>query len=128
MTVGDIKGPEVIELRVTYGATVAIGDVVHLEADDGKWDPVADNDKGKFGVARTAGADTEEGAVIIYGRAEVKASGATIAKGELVIPSSTAVVKKYAVATDASGNTVIGTAMEAFDASGNGTIFVGLVQ
>ena len=128
MTAGDIKGTEInYNKRYTLGATTTVGQVVHVES-VGKWDPVVDDDYGKFGVALTGGDDTEEATIILFGPVEVTASGATIAAGELVVPASTGKVQKYTTTIDVSGNQVIGTAVEAFDASGNGTIFLGLVR
>jgi len=124
MAVGDLKGDECVVIRVTAGATVAVGDVVHLEA-DGKWDPVADQDKGKFGVAITAGADTETISVCIYGRVEVKATAAAIAKGATVMAGNTGLV---AASDYAAPGKNIGTAMEAFSSGGTGTVWIGLVN
>lgn len=126
MTVGDIKGPEAVTSQLTLGATTTVGQVVHLEA-DGKWDPVVDTDAGKHGVAITAGDDTEEAKILIYGRVEVQATGAAIKKCAWVSAGTTGCVKQWSATDDASGNTIIGTAMEAFDASGNGTVWVGLI-
>ena len=41
---GEIKGIEAVVTTLTVGATTAVGDVIHLEA-DGKYDPVADADR-----------------------------------------------------------------------------------
>jgi hypothetical protein len=124
MAAGDLKGEECVVITVTAGATVTKGQVVHLEA-DGKWDPGADGDTGKFGVALTAGDDTETISICIWGRAEVTATAATIAKGATVMAGASGAV----LASDyvAIGENV-GTAMEAFSASGTGTIWVGLVN
>lgn len=124
MTAGDIKGQEAVVIEVTYGATITVGQLVHLEA-DGKWDPCADQDTGKFGVALDAGGDTELGRVVIWGRVEVTDGGAGIAKGAVVMAGATG----YVAASDhAAIGENAGTAMEAFDASGNGTVWIGMVE
>jgi hypothetical protein len=124
MAAGDIKGPEVVVIYATLGATTTKGQVVHIEADN-KWDPVADADTGKFGVALEAGDDTEEVPIAIWGRVEVTDSGVGVAKGEVVMAATAGTI----AATDhgAVGEN-IGTAMEAFDASGNGTVWIGMVE
>lgn len=124
MAAGDLKGEECIVIAVTAGTTVTAGQVVHLEA-DGYWDPVVDTDTGKFGVALDSGVVTGTIRVCIYGRVEVTATAATIAKGQCVMAGSTGLVAK----TDygAIGET-FATAMEAFSSGGTGTIFVGLVN
>jgi hypothetical protein len=124
MAAGDLKGEECVVITVTAGATVTKGQVVHLEA-DGKWDPAVLTDVGKFGVALTGGADTETISVCIWGRVEVTATAATIAKGATVMAGAggTVLASDYGV----YGET-LGTAMEAFSASGTGTIWVGLVN
>jgi hypothetical protein len=124
MAAGDLKGEECVVITVTAGATVTKGQVVHLEA-DGKWDPAILTDTGKFGVALTAGADTETISVCIYGRVEVTATAATIAKGATVMAGTTGLV----VASDYGvyGET-FGTAMEAFASGGTGTVWIGLVN
>jgi len=146
MAAGDLKGEECITIKVTAGATVTAGQVVALQANDGKWDPVTDGMTGKFGVALTDGADTESIMVCIYGRVEVQATNATIAKGENVRAGTTGKVRKAVAMTalDAPASyveatvqteldkiqdprTFMGTAMTAFGANGLGTVFVGLV-
>ena len=125
MAVGDLKGKEYVVIEVTSGAAVVVGEVVHIEADT-FWDPVVDTDTGKFGVALDAASGAAENIrVCIWGRVEVTATGATIAEGEVVMAGTTGKV----AATDhgAIGENV-GTAMEAFDSSGTGTIWVGLVE
>lgn len=125
MTAGDLKGDECVVITVTSGAAITVGQVVHLEA-DGYWDPVVDTDTGKFGVALDAASGAAETIrVCIYGRVEVTATAATIAKGQCVMAGSTGKVAK----TDygAIGET-FATAMEAFSSGGNGTIFMGLVN
>jgi hypothetical protein len=124
MVAGDIKGDECVVITVTAGATVAAGQVVHLES-DGKWDPVTDGDTGKFGVALDAGADTETIRVCIWGRCEVTATAATIPKGATVMAGAPGTVAKSDYG--AAGENV-GTAMEAFLASGTGTVWIGLVN
>jgi hypothetical protein len=127
MAAGDLRGEECIVIMVQYGATNAVGDVVHLEA-DGKWDGVVATDLGKFGVALDAGVDTEYGRVCIWGRCEVTATAAAIAKGSYVVAGSTGRVAQVGTldATSVLG-LLVGTAMEAFQSSGTGTIWVGLV-
>jgi hypothetical protein len=123
MAVGDIKNDECIFMTVVFGTTVAIGDVVHLEA-DGKWDPVADSDKGKFGMAIDAGGDGDTGRILVFGEGEVKATGSVIPKGAVVMAGTAGTV----AATDfGTYGESVGTAMTAFDASGNGTVFFGMV-
>lgn len=124
MAVGDLKGPECVVVEVTSGAAVVKGQVVHIEADT-YWDPVVDTDTGKFGVALDAAAGAAEDIrVCIWGRVDVTAHN-TIAEAEVVMAATTGKV----AATDhgAIGENV-GTAMEAFDSSGTGTIWVGLVE
>lgn len=126
MTAGDLRGEEVVIIEVTYGATVTVGQAVHIES-DGKWDPVADADTGKFGVALDAGGDTETGRVVIWGRVEATNGSTTtsIKKGSAVMAGASGTV----VTTDhgAIGEN-IGTAMEEIAASTAGTIWVGLVE
>ena len=125
MTAGDIKGSEVVITTVTYGATVTVGQLLHLES-DGKWEPTADGDKGKFAVALDAGADTETGRVVLLGRVDVTSgTTSTIPKGAVVMAGAAGTV----VETDhgAVGENA-GTAMEAITGSGTGTVYVGLVE
>lgn len=127
MAAGDIKDDANVVVSVlTAGAAVTKGQVVHLEADDGLWDPVADNDKGKFAVAIEAASGTGvEFRAVIWGPVVVTATAATISAFELVMAGATGKVTKedWAVV----GETV-GTAMEAFGSGGTQTIFVGLVR
>ena len=123
MAVGDLKGDNIV-IKVVSGGAVVKGQVVHIEADT-FWDPVVDTDTGKFGVSIDAAAGAAEDIrVCIWGKVDVTAHLA-IAKGECVMAATTGKV----AATDhgAIGENV-GTAMEAFDSSGTGTIFVGLVE
>jgi hypothetical protein len=124
MAAGDLKGEECVVIPVTAGATVTKGQVVHLEA-DGKWDPGAVADTGKFGVTLDAGDDTDTIRVCIWGRVEVTATAATIDKGATVMAGASGAV----LASDygAIGENV-GTAMEAFSASGTGTVWIGMVN
>jgi hypothetical protein len=126
MAAGDLKGDECVVITVTSGAAITAGQVVHLEA-DGYWYPCADADTGKFGVALdAASAAAETIRVCIWGRVEVTATAATIAKGECVMAGASGAI----VASDygAVGENV-GTAMEAFPASGGtGTVWIGLVN
>lgn len=123
MAIGDLKGEECLVIDGTAGATVTKGQTVHLEA-DGYWDPVAASDTGKFGVAIEGGAITESIRVCIWGRVETTAWGGAVKAGAVCMPASTG----YVITTDngAIGENV-GTAMTAFDSSGVGTLFVGLV-
>ena len=122
MAAGDIKGPEVVVIYGVLGATTTKGQVINLQT-DGKWDPVAANGIGKFGVALKAGVDTNEVPIAIWGRVEVTA-GEAINKGELVISGDDGTVLKPD--TVATGDNV-GTAMEAIGANGTGTVWIGLV-
>ena len=118
-----IKGPEAIVISVTAGAAVTKGQLVHLEA-DGKWDPTVDTDTGKFGVAcEAASGDTVAFLCCIYGRVEVTASAATIAKGAYV-EADAGVVKAAALTVYGE---VVGVAMEAFASGETQTIFVGMM-
>lgn len=147
MAIGDIKGQEAIVKKLTAGAVVTKGQVVHHEPADDKWDPVVDGDSGKFAVAiEAAAADGDEFDAVIWGRVEVTATAATIAELENVIAGSTGKVVKATVMTvlDAPASygestmqteldkildprLTVGTTMEAFDSAGSGTIFVGMV-
>jgi len=127
MAAGDIKDDANVVVSVlTAGAAVIKGQVVHLEADDGLWDPVVDNDKGKFAVAIEAASGTGvEFRAVIWGPVVVTATAVAINAFELVMAGSTGKVAKedWAVV----GETV-GTAMEAFGSGGTQIIFVGLVR
>ena len=127
MASGDLKGEECIVITVTSGAATVIGDVVHMES-DGFFDPVTTNDTGTFGVALDAAAGAAENIrVCIWGRVEVKATAAVIAKGALVIAGTTGfVVDAGVIAETTVTSTVVGTAVTAFDSSGQGVIWVGL--
>jgi len=147
MAAGDIKDERAVVVDLTAGAVVVKGDVVHLEADDGKWDPVVDGDVGKFAVAiEAAAAEDAKFKAVVWGPVEVTATAAAIAKLENVVAGSTGKVKKAAamVALDAPTSYVettmqtefdkildprlnVGTAMEAFATSDVQTIWVGLV-
>lgn len=123
MAAGDVKGPEAVVITVTAGAAVTQGQLVHLEA-DGKWDPTADTDTGKFGVAcEAASADGVAFKCCVYGPVEVTASAAAIAKGSYV-EADAGVVK--AAALTAYGE-VVGFAMEAFASGETKTIWVGVM-
>lgn len=145
MAAGDLKGEEAICIKVTLGATTTVGQVIALQA-DGKWDPVATGMPGKFAVALEAGGDTDEVMACVYGRVEVTATAATIPKGSHVVAGSTGKIMKATAMTalDAPATYVeatmqtelnkiqdprllVGTAMEAFESGGNGTLFVGMV-
>ena len=123
MAIGDLKGDECKVITGIAGATVTKGQTVHLES-DGFWDPVVDTDTGKFGVAIEAAASAAEVRVCIWGPVETTAWGAAIKAGAVAMAASTG----YVITTDngAVGENV-GTAMTAFDSSGVGTLWVGLV-
>lgn len=126
MAVGDLKGPECVVIEVTAGATTTVGQVVQLES-DGKWDPTAAGDMGKFGVALDAAVDTGLMRVCIWGRVEVTATAAAIAKGAIVMSGAAGAVTE----TDWAAGTVtaenIGTAMEAIGSAETGTVWIGLL-
>lgn len=128
MAVGDLKGPECVVVEVTSGAAVTVGQVVHIEADDGFWDPVVDNDLGKFGVAiDAASAAAETIRVCIWGRVDVAATAATIDEFALVMAGTTGDITAADWAAGVDTSSICGTAMEAFASGGTGTIWVGLV-
>lgn len=125
MAAGDLKGEECIVITVTAGAAVTKGQLVHSEADDFKWDPTADADKGKFGVAiEDASGDGIAFKCCIWGRVEVTASAAAIAKGALVMAGAGVVVATDHGVLDEQ----VGTAMEAFAGSDSQTVWIGLVN
>jgi hypothetical protein len=124
MAIGDIKGPEAVVIEVEAGATVAVGQVVHLQA-DGKWDPTAAGSKGKFGVAITAAVDTEAMRIVIWGRVEVTATAAAIPKGAIVMCDTAGTVTLTDWVTSFSFENV-GTVMEAIASGETGTLWVGL--
>lgn len=128
MAVGDIKGDNAIIITVTSGVAIAIGDVCHIEA-DGYWDVCTTGDTGKFGVALDAASGAAENIrMLIFGEVEVKATAAVIAKGAYVIAGTTGyVVDAGTISETTVMGTIVGTAMEAFESGGLGTIFVGLV-
>jgi len=148
MAAGDIKDERVVVVTLTAGAAVAKGQVVHLEPDDAKWDPVVAGDSGKFAVAiEAAAAEDSEFRAVIWGPVEVTATAAAIGAFENIIAGSTGKVKKAAVMTvldapatygEATMQTEfdkildprlnIGSTMEAFGSGGVQTIWVGLVQ
>ena len=128
MAAGDIKNLEDARIiEVTCGATVAKGDLVHIES-DGFWDPCTTGDLGKFGVAIEAAAtgETSTFRVVIFGEVEVDCSGAVV-KGALGIPGTGGQVKVQSY-SDASNNYSAGTFMEAAADQGTATFFVGLVN
>ncbi len=127
MAIGDIKGDEVVTIVVTAGANITKGQVVHLETDDGYWDPVVDTDVGKFGVAIETFASGATGRIVIWGRVEVTATAAAIVKGARVMAGTTGLVAQDDFTGDGSDECV-GTAMEAFGSSDSATIWVGLVN
>jgi len=119
---GEIKGLEAVVSTLTVGATTAVGDIIHLEA-DGKYDPVVGTDKGKFAVALDAGTDGTSVRAVIWGRVTVTATAAVIKKGSLVMAGDTG---KAAASNAGAVGEVIGTAMEEFASGAVGTIWVGL--
>ena len=126
MAAGDIKDERAVVVTLTAGAAVTKGDVVHFETADDLWDPVVDNDVGKFAVAIEAASESGvEFRAVIWGPVEVTATAATIGAFELVMAGTTGLVaaEDWVVA----GETV-GTAMEAFGNSTVHTIWVGLVR
>lgn len=123
MAAGAIKGPEVIVIKVTAGATVAVGDVVHQEA-DGKYDPVADADKGKFGVALDAGVDGDSIRIVIWGRVSVTATAAAIHTGLVMAGAG----GKVAASDAGAFGEVVGTAMEEIASGAVGTVWIGLIN
>lgn len=124
MAAGDIKGAEVLVIVGTLGAATTVGQVVHLEADS-KWDPVADSDKGKFGVALDAGGYGDSARILIWGPVEVTATAVAIKKGAPLMAGAagTVCLSDYV----ALGEN-LGTAMEDFEASGTATVWIGLVN
>lgn len=118
-----MKGEHHIVKKLTAGAAVAKGQLVHLEA-DGKWDPVAADDVGPFAVAlEAASADTVQFRACVYGEVEVTASAAAIGLCAWVEAGGAGIVR--AAAHGAVGE-VAGMAMEAFASGGTQTIFVGI--
>lgn len=125
MAAGDLKGEECIVEYVTAGAAVAKGDLVHLELDDGKWDPVAADDVGKFGVAvEAASADGVSFRVCLFGRVEVTVTAAAIFKGAYMEAGGAGIAR---VAVLTAYGEVCGFAYEAFGSSGTATMFVGVM-
>lgn len=125
MAAGDIKDERVVVMELTAGAAVVKGQVVHFETADDKWDPVVDNDVGKFAVAITAAAaDGDVFRAVIWGPVEVTATAAAIGEGELVMSGTTG---KVAAEDWVVPGETVGTTMEAFASGGVQTIWVGLV-
>jgi len=128
MAAGDIKDERVVVIELTAGAAVAKGQVVHLET-DGKWDPSAAGDKGKFAVAiEAAAADGNTFKAVIWGPVEVTATAAAIAKGAIVMADTAGAVTETDWAAGIVTAEHVGTAMEAFASGGTQTIWLGLVQ
>jgi hypothetical protein len=125
MAAGDIKGEEAVVIPVTSGAAIAKGQLIHLEA-DGKWDPVADADTGKFAVAiGPASAADETIDAVFWGRVEVTATDSAIDKGALAMAGASG---KIAAADFVANAEVAGTVMEAIPSGGTGTLWVGLAR
>lgn len=126
MAAGDIKGPEVITVKLVAGVPVTKGQVVGMQTDD-LFDPAILTDTGKFAVAiEDAAAVNDTFLAVIWGRVEVTASAAAITPGAIVMAATTGLV--VAADTPAAVGVNVGTATEAFAVSGNGTVFVGLVN
>lgn len=123
MAAGDMKGPCKV-IKVTSGAAVAVGQVVHIGA-DGYWGPAADADVGKFGVALDAASGSgEEIRIVIEGPVEVTATAAAIAKGAHVMAGAGGLV---AEADHAAAYDIVGTALDAFASGGTATVHVGMM-
>lgn len=126
-TEGILMGPECVVIKAAAGGAVAVQDIVHIEA-DGYWDKTASGDVGKFGVALDAAA--AEGDIIricIWGRCKVKASAAAIAKGEYLIADAGVVKKAGTIDATTLVGALVGTAVEAFAASGESIAWIGMV-
>ena len=124
MAIGDLKGDECKVITGTSGVAITVGQVVHLES-DGFWDPVVDTDTGKFGVSLdAAAAAAAEVRVCIWGPVEVTSTGTAIKAGSVVMGGTTG---EIAITDNGAVGENVGTAMTAFDASGVGTLWVGLV-
>jgi len=129
MASGDLKRGEHEVITAMCGASaVAKGDVVHFKDSDGLWYTTTTNDLGKFGVALDASAGSTSIRICIFGRVEVKATAAAIAKGGYVIAGTTGfVVDAGTISETTVYGTIVGTAVTAFTSGGQGTIFVGLM-
>ena len=123
MAIGDLKGPECVVVEVTAGATVTVGQVVHIESDDGKWNPCATTDTGKFGVALDAADDTETMRVCIWGRVETISENTSF-EFQVMMSGATGYVTPT---DDGSTGENVGTMMQACASLGTGTLWVGLV-
>lgn len=123
MAAGDImdaKRAQVIE--VAAGGAVAVGDLVHIEA-DGYWDKTASGDVGKFGVALdAAAAEGDKIRVGVEGDFEVKASAAAIAKGAYVIADAGVVKDAGTIDATTLAGSIVGYTKTAFASGGNGVI------
>lgn len=128
MAVGDLKGEECIVIKASAGGAVAVGDLVHIEA-DGYWDKTASGDTGKFGVALdAAAAEGDPIRVCIYGPVEVASSAAAINAGAYVIADAGVVADAGDITETTVYGTIVGTALGAVPAAGgNLTVFVGLM-
>lgn len=128
MAAGDIKDERAVVMELTAGVAVAKGQVVHLET-DGKWDPTAASDKGKFAVAiEAASAVDVKFRAVVWGPVEVTATAAAIANGAIVMADTAGAVTETDWAAGIVTAEHVGTAMEAFASAGVQTIWVGLVQ
>ena len=122
MAVGDIKGESAIVRNLEAGATVAIGDVVQIKADN-KFDPAGSAATvGKYAVAITDATDGNMFRGVIWGMVEVTATAVAIGAHQIVQSGASGTI-----ALSAGTNPVVGTTMDDFDAGGTGTLFVGLV-
>lgn len=123
MAAGDImdaKRAQVIE--VAAGGAVAVGDLVHIEA-DGYWDKTASGDVGKFGVALDeAAAEGDKIRVGVEGEFEVTASAAAIAKGDYVIADAGVVKNAGTIDATTLAGSIVGYTRTAFVSGGTGTI------
>jgi len=129
MASGDLKSDDCIVITAVSEAATLKGDVCHLETASGVWSPITTGDAGPFGVALEAGPlGTETLRYCIWGPVEVTATAAAIPKGDHVIAGTTGFVKKEATIAETTVIlSIVGTAMTAFDSSGQGTVWVGLV-
>ena len=127
MAAGDIKGEDVVILKLLAGAAVAKGEVVQLVLADGDYIPAADTTLGKFAVAIEAAADAAEFRAVVKGPVEVTATAAAIAKGALVAAGDTGKVIQADAAAILGIGEIVGTALEAFASGGVQTVYVGLV-
>lgn len=126
MAAGDIKDERVVVMELIAGGAVTKGEVVHLES-DGKYDPTAASDQGKFAVAiEAAAAEDDTFRAVIWGPVDVT-STAAIPKGSIVMSGAAGAVTKTDFGAGHLSDEHVGTAMEAFGSGAVQTIWVGLV-